>query len=214
MDAERPRPIAEDWDGCGLAAAAPIARRVTVGAVVGVVLGCGTLCLAAQVRIPVPGTDVPMTLQHLAVLLVGLSLPARRAVAATVLYLACGAVGLGVFANPAGLTGSTGGFLIGFVVAAWLVSRISGDTRSFRRLLVAAFAGTLAIFVLGVLWRVGLAAVVGGFGTHLAQAVATGVVPFVGKSMVTVALAVTAAWSWRNERLIPRRRSHRPADQV
>ncbi len=187
-------------------------RRATLGAVVGVALGCMALCVSAQVRVPVPGTDVPMTLQHLAVLLVGLSLPARRAAAATMLYLACGAVGFGVFAHPAGLTGSTAGYLFGFVVAAWLVSRISAETRSFGRLFVGVCAGTLAIFAMGVLWRVGLVLLAGGVRGHVVQAIFTGLLPFVGKSLVTMTLAVVAAWSWRNDRLIPRRRSYRPAD--
>jgi hypothetical protein len=65
--------------------------------------------LGAQVRVPVPWSDVPMTLQSLAVLMVGFTLGPVAACSAMLLYLGCGAAGLPVFApGSAGLFGATG----------------------------------------------------------------------------------------------------------
>ena len=78
------------------------AMRVVLSALAGCLLMC--VC-TALVRIPVPGTDVPMTLQLLAVLVVGFSMSPWRAAAAMALYVACGAAGLPVFAGSGGLAG-------------------------------------------------------------------------------------------------------------
>ena len=143
----------------------------------GAVVGCCMLVsVAAQVRIPLPNTDVPMTLQSLAVLLTGLVLSPSRAVGALVLYLTCGTLGLGVFApGSAGLVGPTGGYLVGFVVAAWAVSVLkgSGDAR--------------------IVWLSG----------DIRLAILTGLVPFAVKASVQVLLAPTLVATTR--RLLGRR---------
>lgn len=166
------------------------------------VLACSfLLALGAYVRVWVPGTDVPMTLQVLAVLLTGFALTPRRAVAATLLYLVCGAAGLPVFASSAGLAGSTAGYLVGFVVGAWLVSALKGkrDAGS-ARLLLAGAVGVAAIFALGIAWRL-LARLIGLAGGDLWLAVTTGLVPFVGKAVVELLLAVTLVGSIRRLRI-------------
>ncbi|MCH8148938.1 MAG: biotin transporter BioY [Planctomycetes bacterium] len=116
--------------------------------------GCGLIVLGAQVRIPLPPSPVPMTLQLLGVLIVGLTLAPTHAVSAAVLYLLCGVAGLPVFSDgSAGIFGPTGGFLVGFVASAWLVSYIAGRSEiGFRRLLLAATCGTVVLFALGVGW--------------------------------------------------------------
>jgi len=95
-------------------------RRAAWGArVLAVVLGAVLVALAAQVSIPLPGTPVPMTLQPMAVLLVGGLLGARFGALSMILYLAMGAAGLPVF-TPSPLLlpgigrlfGQTGGYLL------------------------------------------------------------------------------------------------------
>jgi biotin transport system substrate-specific component len=92
-----------------------------------VVLGAILVALAAQVSIPLPGTPVPMTLQPMAVLLVGGLLGARLGALSMILYLAMGAAGLPVFTPTvplpgiARLLGPTGGYLLAYPVAAWVV---------------------------------------------------------------------------------------------
>src|SRR5438128_12621828 len=89
-----------------------------------VVLGALLVAAAAQVAIPLPGTPVPMTLQPLAVLLVGGLLGRWLGAASLLFYLALGAAGLPVF-TPVGLPGfarligPTGGYLLAYPVAAY-----------------------------------------------------------------------------------------------
>ncbi|MCH9003182.1 MAG: biotin transporter BioY [Planctomycetes bacterium] len=136
-----------------------------------IVAGCAIIVLGAQVRIPLPPSPVPMTLQLMGVLFVGLTLTPAQAVSATVLYLLCGAAGFPVFAGEsAGVFGPTGGYLFGFVASAWLVSYMKGHSEAgLGRLLLAATCGTVVLFALGVGWLavwphdVGLALEVGFF---------------------------------------------------
>src|SRR5206468_7199189 len=101
-------------------------RRAAWGArVLAVVLGAVLVALAAQVSIPLPGTPVPMTLQPMAVLLVGGLLGPQLGALSLILYLAMGAAGLPVFTptvplvGVARLFGPTGGYLLAYPVAAW-----------------------------------------------------------------------------------------------
>jgi biotin transport system substrate-specific component len=123
------------------------------------VLGFSVLTgLSAQVKIPLPFTPVPLTLQTFAVLLSGAILGWRRGFLAQALYLAEGAVGLPVFAggtaNPAHLLGLTGGYLWSYPFAAalvgWMVER--GASRSAWRLALTMILSDLLILVSGTLW--------------------------------------------------------------
>jgi len=128
--------------------------------ILGVVIGAAVVALAAQVAVPLPFTVVPLTLQPLAVLVVGGLLGAAGGATALVLYLAAGATGLPVFAGgTAGaihLIGPTGGYLLAFPVAAAVTGRLSGlaDGRSgaaaVGRVLLATAAGMLVIHVGGL----------------------------------------------------------------
>src|SRR3989338_6477176 len=95
-------------------------------------VGGGSLLvtLGAQVSLPLPFSPVPVTGQTFAVLLLGATLGARRGAAALLLYLAEGAAGLPVFApgglpGVARLAGPTGGYLLAFPAAAFLVGRLA-----------------------------------------------------------------------------------------
>src|SRR5438876_3956396 len=100
-----------------------------------VVVGALVVAAAAQVSVPLPGTPVPMTLQPLAVLLVGGLLGAPLGALSMILYLAMGAAGLPVFTPTvplvgfARLLGPTGGYLLAYPVAAWVVGRFSDPGR-------------------------------------------------------------------------------------
>ncbi len=95
------------------------------------------IALMAQVRIPLPFTPVPITGQTFAVLLIGAALGSERGAASLLVYLAEGAAGLPAFAGGtsglAVLVGPTGGYLIGFVFAAYIIGRLaeSGLDRRF-----------------------------------------------------------------------------------
>jgi biotin transport system substrate-specific component len=98
--------------------------------VLAVVLGAVLVAIAAQISIPLPGTPVPMTLQPMAVLLVGGLLGARFGALSMILYLAMGAAGLPVFTPTvplfgiARLLGPTGGYLLAYPIAAYAVGAL------------------------------------------------------------------------------------------
>jgi len=118
-----------------------------------VIAGVALVAIAAQVAIPLPGTPVPLTLQPLAVLLVGGVLGPRLGAASLLLYLALGATGLPVF-TPFGapgvgrLFGPTGGYLLAYPIAAYAVGGLVGDGRRWARVALAVFVG-LALIHLG-----------------------------------------------------------------
>jgi len=126
-------------------------RHVTL-----VVVGALFVALCAQIYIPTQ--PVPFTGQTFGVLLVGGALGFRRGLAALLLYLAIGALGVPVYAQGgsglAVIQGVTGGYLIGFVVAAALVGRLAelGWDRRLGGALAAMAIGTAVIYAIGVPW--------------------------------------------------------------
>jgi biotin transport system substrate-specific component len=149
------------------------------------------LLTALAAKLQVPMFPVPMTLQTAAVLLAGIVLGPLAGAASQVLYLTMGLAGWPVFAGPAAgplyLLGPTGGYLVGFVVGAFVAGCLAPRRdRGVGKLLLAALAGTVVILVLGVSWL----AYVQQIG--LRSAVAVGVVPFVPGAVVKVAMVVSA----------------------
>ena len=178
----------------------PTAGRNLMRNVALVVLGCTLLWVSAKVKVPF--WPVPMTLQTFAVMGLAAAYGSRLGVATVIAYLAAGAAGLPVFTNtppdiagPAYLLGPTGGFLIGFVAAAFIVG-IAADRnwdRSVPKLLAAMLAADAALFVLGLAW-LGVAVPALGFSWGLLEA---GLFPFLLGDLLKVliaALAVPAAW--------------------
>jgi biotin transport system substrate-specific component len=158
----------------------------------------GSLLIALGAQVSVPMLPVPMSLQTLAVVLVGLTAGSRLGAAAVLAYLAQGAAGLPVFAaggaGVAWLAGPTAGFLWGFVGMAWLAGL--AVERGLARGLIGTFVAVLAIsallYVPGVLWLTAATPL------DLNGAVARGMVPFLAGDAVKAliaALVVTGAWS-------------------
>ena len=159
-----------------------------------VLMVAGSLLLTLSAKVQVPFWPVPMTMQTFAVLVIGMAFGWRLGAATVLLYLAEGAVGLPVFSKGGGfayLAGPTGGYLIGFVVAAalvgWLAER--GWDRAPLRTLVAMFLGIAVIYLFGVAWLTTLI----GFE----KAIAAGVVPFLAADAFKIVLAAAVlpmAW--------------------
>lgn len=146
------------------------------------------LALSARVRIPLPYTPVPLTLQTLAVILAGGTLGWRWGGAAAVFYLILGGLGSPVFAGGtagwAVLAGPTAGYLIGFVPAAMVAGLAFGRGWPVRLLCYLLSIGvifTFGTFYLAVVWRAGWAA-----------AFRMGVAPFIIGDLLKVAVAVVA----------------------
>ena len=161
-----------------------------------ILLGVLFVAVLAQVEIPLPFTPVPITGQTFGVLLVGAALGSKRGATSLVSYLALGTVGLPFFAGGAHglstLTGATGGYLIGFVLAAYVVGLVAerGLERSVRTSIIPFLVGTLIIYICGVGW---LAIFLGSFG----QALVAGFLPFlIGDAikLIAASLALPAAW--------------------
>ena len=161
-----------------------------------VVGGSLLVALAAQVAIPLPFSPVPVTGQTLGVLLVGVLLGSRRGAISVLAYLTEGLVGLPVFAGGragfAYFLGPTGGYLIGFVMAAFVTGYLAerGWDRRVWTALCAMLLGNAVIFVVGLPW---LARFVG-----TARVLALGVYPFVPGDLLKLALAATlvpAGWT-------------------
>lgn len=154
-----------------------------------VVLGSALLWASAKAQVPM--WPVPMTMQSLVVLVIGFAYGARLGMATVLFYLAQGALGFPVFAGTpekgiglAYMMGTTGGYLVGFVLSAglcgWLAERGWGS--SLVSLAGAMTLGSLILFVPGVLW---LATFVG-----FDKAIALGLVPFAAGIVVKGALGV------------------------
>lgn len=134
------------------ALAAPAGSLRRAFAVVG---GAALIAAAAQVAVPLPLTPVPWTLQPLAVLVVGGLLGPGLGAGSAATYLVIGALGLPVFAPGGALglarfVGPTGGYLLAYPLAAYVMGRVGGDGRSLARALLGAAAGMALIHVGGV----------------------------------------------------------------
>ena len=118
----------------------------------------GSLALTISAKIKIPFYPVPMTMQTFVVLFLGVSLGFKIGLASVGLYLLEGIVGLPVFSNSpekgVGLiyfTGPTMGYLIGFLTASYLASKINSND-NFLSVLMKLTIATLTIYILGLLW--------------------------------------------------------------
>ncbi len=166
-----------------------------------VLAGSALVALSAQISVPM--WPVPMTLQTLAISLIGLAYGSRLAAATLLVYLAEGAMGLPVFAGGASgiapLMGPTAGFLWGFVGMAWLTGWLveRGLDRGFFRLFIAALIPGLLLFIPGA---AALSLVLGkGMGDALALAVTPFLVGALVKAIVA-AMAIKGGWTLMDRR--------------
>jgi len=156
-------------------------------------LMAGLTGLAAQVRIPLPMTPVPITGQTFAVLLAGVLLGSRWGAISQVQYVGLGALGVPWFAGMAAVVpmGPTSGYLLGFIPAAALVGWAStrfGAARRFVPLVGVMLAGVLVIYLAGA------AVFALHMGTGLRDTIMLAVAPFViGDIIKAVGAAAVAA---------------------
>ncbi len=155
------------------------------------------VAICAHITIPMmPLTPVPLTVQNMAVVLVGLLLGSRRGLAALMVYLLEGTVGLPVFspAGPGGIAqlfGFTGGFLLAYPFVAFLAGYVfERGKKTFLRATIAAFSAEILLFVGGLSWLYIL--------THsLAKAAYLGLYWFVAAEVIKVMFAAAIATRWR-----------------
>ena len=121
-----------------------------------VVGGAAFVGLSAQIAFYLPWNPaVPLTRQTFAVILTAGALGSLRGVAAMAIYALLGSIGLPWFAQgSSGFGGPAFGYIIGFIVAAFVVGRIaeSGVTRSFGRSVGLMVLGSVIIYAIGATW--------------------------------------------------------------
>jgi biotin transport system substrate-specific component len=163
-----------------------------------ILIGTALIAICARIYIVIPGNPVPFTGQTFGVLLSAGALGFRRGVAATLLYVLLGVIGLPIFAEGKHgievLLGVRGGYLVGFVVASVVVGRLAelGWDRNFLGGIGAMLIGSAVIYAIGVPWLSVVA-----FGGDLGQGVAAGMLPFLLWDVVKLTLAAAAfpaAW--------------------
>lgn len=155
------------------------------------------VALCARIYVPLPGTPVPLTVQNLGVLLVGLALGSKRGFLAMTLYLVEGISGMPVFSPAlkvsgiAQIVGPTGGYLMAYPFVAALTGFIvERGNRTFARAAFASVAGEALLFTFGLGWLYVL--------THsFARALSFGLYWFVFAEVIKIMLAAGAARSWQ-----------------
>lgn len=115
------------------------------------------ICVSAYISFPLPFTPTMITAQTIAINLVALILTPKQSFLVVLLYIFLGAFGLPVFSGGTGgfgkLFGPTGGFIIGFLVIAPLISYLKGKNNSFKRyLFVTIFVGMIVLYAVGAVY--------------------------------------------------------------
>ncbi len=169
-----------------------------VSASIGVAAFVVMTALGAHVRIPLPFTPVPITLQTFFVHLAGATLGPALGPVSQALYVLSGAAGLPVFAGGAGglaylLKGVTTGYLLGFVVATalvgWLIRRRQDP--GIPWILGSMAAGSLVVYTCGVSW------LAWSLNLSLSSAIWKGMVPFLVGDVIKTAAAAGLFRSYR-----------------
>ena len=154
----------------------------------------GTIFLSAlaQIAIPVPGSPVPVTGQTLGVLLIGSTYGAGLGLTTFAMYLLAGIAGAPVFAGASfgleKITGATGGYLIGMLVATYLLGLLA-NRRMDQRFLTALpsmLCGSVIIFSFGLIWLHYFT------GQDWAWTINAGLTPFIVGEVLKITMAGSA----------------------
>jgi biotin transport system substrate-specific component len=145
--------------------------------------------LFSYVSIPLPFTPVPIVAQATLVLLLGVLLGSKKAASSVALFIAQGAAGLPVFAGGAfgvaTLLGPRGGYLIGYLLAAYAAGKLMevAGKKTILNAFMSMYAGNVIIYLCG---SFGLSYFVGG-----AKALSLGVLPFVIGDLIKIGLSLS-----------------------
>ena len=161
-----------------------------------VVGGIAFISLLAQISIPVPGSPVPVTGQTLAVLLIGTTYGARLGFITFASYLLAGIAGAPIFAHSATsanhgiarLTGATGGYLVGMLVASLQLGYLA-DRKADQKFVTsfpALLLGDVVIFTFGLGWLHAC------LDMTWAQTIAAGFTPFIVGEALKIAITATS----------------------
>lgn len=159
-----------------------------------VLLASFIICLSGYMSIPLWFTPVPLALQNSCVLLIAAFLGARRATAATFAFLAQGAMGLPVFSGGAAgfaiLLGPTGGYLVGYLIAAFVVGYLAERGKSAAATFTALLVGNGIIYLFGALYL--------GKFVGLDKVFALGIAPFLIGDFLKLLISFKAIQKFKN----------------
>lgn len=159
-----------------------------------IVISIAIIAVLAQVTLHLPGNagQIPITGQTLAVLVVSFFLPTRWAAACLIFYVLLGAIGLPIFADGKSgwgvLSGGSGGFLIGFIIAAAVVGYLGEKQwgKSLHLALAANAIGTVIILCAGLLWL--------SYLYGLTKALEYGLYPFWEGAIIKAVIGALIVW--------------------
>jgi biotin transport system substrate-specific component len=175
-------------------------RSLAIGALL-----CALLAASAWIKIPLPFTPVPLTLQVFVVCLAALLLPPAEVALAMGVYLLLGAAGVPVFSGGTGgigvLLGPTGGYLVGFFVGAFLGSAARVGMRDWGGSSLGGDIAAVSLTILGV-YGIGWTQLMLVAGLSPMAALVAGVVPFIVADAIKAAAAIVVARTLRRTGLV------------
>lgn len=147
------------------------------------------LIVSSYISVPLPFTPIPGTIQTLMVVLVALAFSPKVSRISILVFILLGALGLPVFSGGRGgaavLLGPTGGFIMGFVIAVFLISAFKSRFHSLPTTLAGAvILGNVPIYVLGAIY------LSNSTGMALSKAILVGVIPFILPDIFKTVMAV------------------------
>jgi biotin transport system substrate-specific component len=123
-------------------------QKISVSVLFALVTG-----ISAQFYIKLPFTPVPVTSQVMVVLLAGVLLGKKYGTLSQLVYLIFGFSGIGWFAFSGwGILRPTTGYIVGFIIAAFIIGKITEENKSNLKLFAAMFCGIAVIYIAGILW--------------------------------------------------------------
>ena len=159
-----------------------------VDALIGVTFFIMATTFGAYIRIPVPGTPVPITLQTFFVVLSGAVLGSRLGLFSQAGYIFLGAIGLPVFQGynfgMAYILGPTGGYMMGFMAASFLVGKImEKESHNLFKIAASFTIGNTVLYSLGIIWLMLI------YKISFINAILIGVLPFFTIELAKIFLA-------------------------
>jgi biotin transport system substrate-specific component len=165
-----------------------------------VALFAGLTAVGAFLRIPIG--PAPISMQNFFTVMSGCLLGSRLGAASQGLYVSLGLIGVPVFTSgggPSYLLNPTFGFLMGFILCAWIIGRLTeGKKPSVAVFFLASVAGSLVVYAVGVPWLYVILTKVSGVDITFMKALKVGCLVFIPGDLVKIALV-----SWLSSRIVP-----------
>jgi len=164
-------------------------KKLSVKQLTRIGLSAAVLCILSPFSIPIPVSQIPITLSIFAIFLVLVVLGMKEGLISIIIYILLGAVGLPVFSGFSGgigkLLGPTGGYIIGYIPLAIIAGLfIDKFNRKLVPMVLGMILGTASCYLLGTLWLMHSASLT------LSAALAAAVIPYIpfdlGKLVVAV----------------------------